>query len=1322
MPTRAQFGKYEIIERIATGGMAEVFLARSTGVAGFEKRLVIKRIRPELADDPRFVNMFINEAKIGVHLNHPNVVQVYELGRVGSSWYMAMEHLDGRDLTRLVKVLRAQEARLDSQLAVFIVAEVCRGLSYAHRRMDGSGQPLGLVHQDVSPHNILVTFAGEVKLVDFGIARLMNTVEEHAQGRPGGGKYAYMSPEQAQGEHLDHRTDIFSTGIVLWELLVGHRLFQHPDPEEKLRRVQQAIIPHPGDEGVDIDEALWGILSRTLSRHREERPQTAAELEEELRAWLFDSRSRADRAAVAQAMREAFPGAADQTDGDLDVRQLVQDVDRLAARDRTQSSTPITEQTPQPIGRLPETAGERKQVTVLIVDIDGLTDMSSRVEPERLFTHHLQLLRWVRHIVDRYGGVVPSAVDDHVTIFFGVPRTRVDDLPRALECAMHLQRDVGQLRSKGMALDLAIGVHSGEVTVGRRTRSRVRYVARGDTTRLARRLSAMADHGEILVSQRILATAEASFVLRRGPGVPSRGGKPELASYRLVERRHGVAHRRGGGWIGRGKELAIVRSALVLLAANQGSALLITGDTGTGKSRFAREIRDLAGRRHIPCFAARATAGERPLEVFKDLLLDVLGLDTEPSLDELTAQTERLIELGLADSDLLALRSLLGLPTSRTPESSEIWQALRRVIRALARQRALILCLDDLHNISDRELPAALQWVESCLELPVVLLISWEGGIPAALQQHTTSIHLGPLARPAQRRLLSATLGTRRLSEELEELVCGMSEGNPRYLREIVTWLLEQGRVAVDDNQARLVGDLDQSAMPHSLAGLIASRIDALDMGSKGALQLAAVAGDPFTQELIGEAAGLEDTTLLIRELSHHGLITRSGDGWALSSALVREVALRGILGVQRRDYHRLVAGAIEVLYEDNLTGRADDLVIHCAEGGRLLDAAKYAHTGGQELEQRQELERARRLYRTGLDCIRRADKTPDSYDLRVQGEASLNCRLGVVSLLLGDTSAGEAALHLALDVAADVGLPWIEVRAHLELGRSYLHRGKFTLASAHLGQARALLRFEDDAALEREALEAAAALAFEQGHNQDAEALWREALDRAEGDPAAAARCQIGLANRYIRSGASDDAALMLTAALASARKAGDRILEGRVLNNIGLLQYWSGDGDSALQSFQHALEVREGIGYTRGVIINYHNIGDVHFQAGRHSRAFVAFARSRELAEDMVWDRGVLLNDVFLAYLRAHRGESDLEDILCTVARANDIGDREIAATGSQLAGRFLIEQGRYDAARDHLAQALENAHKWELAPMVSAVTEMLDELSIRSEGHPG
>ena len=324
-----------------------------------------------------------------------------------------------------------------------------------------------------------------------------------------------------------------------------------------------------------------------------------------------------------------------------------------------------------------------------------------------------------------------------------------------------------------------------------------------------------------------------------------------------------------------------------------------------------------------------------------------------------------------------------------------------------------------------------------------------------------------------------------------------------------------------------------------------------------------------------------------------------------------------------------------------------------------------------------------------------------------------LDLQLGIVLLLLGELADGHRRLVLALNVASDAGLPWIEARAHVALGRSYLQEGRADLANAHLSQARATLLGDPDPEVEREALEASAMLAYEQGRNVEAEGLWQRALALADGDAAAMARCEIGLANRYLRSGAHNQARELLERALGTVRGSGDRILEGRVLNNIGLVHSWAGRHGLALQYYRAALELREGIGYTRGVIVNHHNIGNVHFHSGDYAKAWVAFQRSREMAEEIGWERGVALNDVYLAYLDARHGRADVEGILSATARARGFGDVEIVATGLWLAGRWLLENDQPEAARRRLSEALAEARRFELQPMVDALEETLREL---------
>ncbi|MEZ4323474.1 MAG: protein kinase [Myxococcota bacterium] len=1297
----AVLGKYELIERLATGGMAEVYLAHAKGPAGVRKTLVVKRIRPEYADDPRFVNMFINEARIGVHLAHPNIVQVFELGRAAGTWFIAMEYLHGRDLTRILRRLRSTSERLPDALSVYVVAELLRGLHHAHSRTDEEGQPLGLIHQDVSPHNVLLGFDGEVKLLDFGIARAVNADDD--SGTPAGrGKFAYSSPESAAGGHVDHRSDLYSAGVTLWELLAGTRPYQGLDPATKMARIREGELPPLSEVRPDLDPELVSIVSVATSADPAARHPSAVEFEEDLRAWLYETGARVGAADVSEWTSRLFPDVKRPHAG-LPVRQLAEDLERL---DTEVAPTP-SPRVALP-GKLQQSPGERKQVAVLVIDVDGLTELSARLEPEDFARRHFRLLRWLHRIVDRWGGVIHRAVDDHIFVLFGVPRTREDDLSRSMDCALELLHRRDELVAKGLDMEFCVGLHAGEVTVGVSRASRVPYMARGNTTRLARRLSAAADHGQILVSQRVLSSMVADFRLRQGPMIPSRGGKDHLPSYLLEGRREGLRMARRGPWLRRGEEIEQLIRAVERLAMGQGAALALVGPLGSGKTRLVREVQQLAQRRTIPFHVVRCESW-RGGQAFRELVQVVLDLDPEAPETEIRASIARAGELGLTERQVEVLTWIAGASSLVSPERSEVVLALEGLMRGLSDAGAAILALE-AEGMGPRDLQVLGQLIRQTADAPLLYLVVWRPPLHEVLVDVCEPVPLVAFDAAAQDRMLKALLEVESVDDALTKLVADTCEGNPLYIEEMVKYLLQREQLVVRDGHAVLSGRA--VALPDNLHSLISARIDALDAASKGILQLAAVIGTTFTAEVLARAAGLDDPTPLLMELVARGLVLRTDEGWSLATELVREAALRGILGVQRRQYHRLVAEAIEAVHAESLERFADVLAVHCSRGDRHVDAARYAQIAGIARERAGRLEEARELYERGLAWIAEGPADPDLFDARVQGEASLNLKSGSVSMLLGEHPRGTRSLSLALDIASDAGLPWIEVRCHIQLGRSYLERGDLKLASAHLGSARAMLPMEDEPDAELEALEASATLAFEQGRNEVAEELWKAVLDRASGDPALTARCQIGLANRWIRTNELDRAQPLLRSALRAARKAKDRILEGRVLNNIGLLYSWSGKPDDALFYYRRALEVREGIGYSRGVVINHHNVGDVHFQKAHWSRAHVAFSRSRELAERIGWERGVVLNDVYLGFIDATRGEADTTRLVAATERARELGDAEIATTGAWLLARHLKETGSPEA-RAQLGRALEEAERWQLMPMVGVIREAIEDL---------
>ncbi len=280
-----RIGRYTLIKRLAVGGMAELFLAIQKSSFGFEKLVVIKCILPEIAEKPELVEMLLHEARTVAALSHPNIVQIFDVGEAQGRHFIAMEHAHGEDLRAIVRQMRAHgQKAFPLEAAIAIVSAAALGLAHAHEQHDLSGRPLGVVHRDVSPQNIVVTYNGEVKLVDFGIVQSTRFDETKSLGQLKG-KIPYMSPEQARGEKTDARSDVFSLGIVLFELTTGKRLFKAPSEYEALKLICDHDYPLPRDIRPDYPASLERIVMRALAKDRAQRYATARELGQDLDAF-----------------------------------------------------------------------------------------------------------------------------------------------------------------------------------------------------------------------------------------------------------------------------------------------------------------------------------------------------------------------------------------------------------------------------------------------------------------------------------------------------------------------------------------------------------------------------------------------------------------------------------------------------------------------------------------------------------------------------------------------------------------------------------------------------------------------------------------------------------------------------------------------------------------------------------------------------------------------------------------------------------------------------------------------------------------------------
>ena len=299
------FGKYYLVDKIAVGGMAEIFKAMLFGHAGFEKVLVIKRILSHLSENDEFVDMFVDEAKVSVALQHANIVQTYDFGRIGENYYIAMECVEGKDVKALLRKLSKRRKLLPIEFAVYIAHEVCKGLDYAHRRIGIRGDDLGIVHRDMSPSNVLLSYEGEVKLADFGIAKAANNTYNTKDGVLKG-KFEYMSPEQASGQDLDRRSDIFSSVIILYEFLTGRMLFKTSSEIKTLETIKACQVDPPSILNPTIPARLDEIVLRALARDPADRYQDACEFQHDLLEFLYPATPDLTRQSFAHFMRELF--------------------------------------------------------------------------------------------------------------------------------------------------------------------------------------------------------------------------------------------------------------------------------------------------------------------------------------------------------------------------------------------------------------------------------------------------------------------------------------------------------------------------------------------------------------------------------------------------------------------------------------------------------------------------------------------------------------------------------------------------------------------------------------------------------------------------------------------------------------------------------------------------------------------------------------------------------------------------------------------------------------------------------------------------------
>ncbi len=1242
------FDKYEVIRRLATGGMGDIFLARQVGVAGFSRLVVLKSLRGDIVERDDFFAQFLNEARTAATLNHPHVVAVYEVDEYRGVYFIAMEYIEGTDLSTLLRATVGAHQRIPFRVSAGMIHDAALGLHHAHTAKDGAGRPLGIVHRDVSPQNVMVRMDGITKVVDFGIAAATDRIDPF-RGRLQG-KVRYMSPEQLTGDRLSGASDQFSLGVVLWELLAHDRLFSGQDATTVLREIAADTIAPPSTRAPHVPPALDAIVLTMLARDPARRFPSLREAAAALRAFLdraggavdqqiakfvsvmvgphvqARTRSLTPEPVVISGLLEAAEtrcaacGAASSLrhrfcpECGAPLSAPAREV-TVATRSKPRTSVPVAPPALASLRNLLREqadaldelfAGEVREVVVLAARIERVGGDARAVEP--------RVLRAVTAAIEPFD---PAIVQMSASALVLVLDRGVADPLRALRLAAELERALGRLEDEllGVALRFMAVVEHGPIEVlgpGSST-----FALRGPAIDRARdRALALDAPGIVLdaaVAARVAGRVEVDATLRftgfRELGAV--GERPRL--------------------VGRRDELMAGKQLLAEAARGTSGALVLEGEPGTGKTRLADELAAIAAKQGFITVVCRAARGDgwTGAELLGALLRE--GLRHLAIGDPAARPADRLALLDLAPEVAAQVSAYL-----RGAASGDVDEAILSAMVRLSQVQSACWVVDDVH-LADVDARAALLRLRARIAGPdarIALLLTADG--PLA---DLPGVHLGPLADEKLLAVAQGHLGGPPLPLPIAQLLLVRSAGNPGVAVAVLEALIALGGLVRDEAPGtpslvpeaprswRIGPSLVDLALPHHLDGLIAAHLSALSRVAQAFLRAAAVLESPFVADLVLDVLRYGgDRGAIVEEVLASRLVRATGSALEIVQSSVEARLRRSVLEGDRKKLHQRTADllgadpsptpAVLAARAHHLRAAGDEAAAahataRAAEAQPLHAAARALWAQCLELYARQAAHDRAAHLEPWLAAIARAtpivathrleearalldQAVPRPDDPPSLGRSEALAARSAVELTLGLLAEAEASARAAL-AALPPAAPEIARAPVVEaLARVLEERGQLAEAVERMTEAaRGYESAEDPAALWRP-LNALGRLNLRLGRRDRAQALLLAAAEAALSSGSAAGRVATAINRAALAAPA--DALVLLEEAAQVAQEAGDALAGARIAYNTGSIALSLGRVAEGQAALDRALRVATEIGWREGVALAHHALASAH------------------------------------------------------------------------------------------------------------------------------